>query len=125
MKTCAFAAAMIAVSHAVDIESYGGGLGGGGLGHGGGFGGGFGGHGKAHPVIVNKTTVKHKKPNVKQAASAAYGADYQKASASDWDAWGRDQDLAISESYGKTNAKSYAAESYDEWDNVDNDKWGA
>jgi len=44
---------------------------------------------------------------------------------SDWDAWGRDQDLAIDESYGKTSAKSYTAESYDEWDNADDDKWGA
>merc|ERR1711957_871826 len=33
--------------------------------------------------------------------------------------------MGISESYGKTNAKSYAAESYDEWDNKDDDKWGA
>ena len=33
--------------------------------------------------------------------------------------------MSISESYGKTNAKSYAAESYDEWDNNDKDKWGA
>merc|ERR1719384_1763046 len=55
----------------------------------------------------------------------AYGADYQRASASDWDAYGRDQDLSIKESYGRTNAKSYAAESYDEWDNKDDDKWGA
>jgi hypothetical protein len=39
--------------------------------------------------------------------------------------WGRDQELNIDESYGKTNAKSYKAESYDEWDNKDNDKWGA
>merc|ERR1719197_1021785 len=46
-------------------------------------------------------------------------------SASDWDAYGRDQDLSIKESYGRTNAKSYAAESYDEWDNKDDDKWGA
>ena len=104
MKSFAFAAALVAVCNAVDIES---------------FGYGKGGH------IVNKTTVKHSKPESKQAASQAYGADYQKASASDWDAWGRDQDLSISESYGKTNAKSYAAESYDEWDNQDNDKWGA
>ena len=110
MKSFAFAAALVAVCNAVDIESY--------------SYGGFGGHGKvAH--TVNKTTVKHSKPEIKQGASQAYGADYQKASASDWDAWGRDQDLSISESYGKTNAKSYAAESYDEWDNQDNDKWGA
>ena len=114
MKTFAFAAALIAACNAVDIEnfSYGGSYGGG-HGHGG------------HAIIAKKSVVKTKKPNVTTAASQAYGADYQKASASDWDAWGRDQDLAISESYGKTNAKSYAAESYDEWDNQDNDKWGA
>jgi hypothetical protein len=47
------------------------------------------------------------------------------SSGSDWDAWGRDQDLKISESYDKTWAKSYDAESYDEWDNNDDDKWGA
>ena len=104
MKSFAFAAALVAVCNAVDIESFG--------------------YGK-HAHTVNKTTVKHSKPEIKQGASQAYGADYQKASASDWDAWGRDQDLSISESYGKTNAKSYAAESYDEWDNQDNDKWGA
>merc|ERR1711957_661710 len=41
------------------------------------------------------------------------------------DAWGRDQDLEIDESYEQTWAKSYDAESYDEWDNKDADKWGA
>jgi len=46
-------------------------------------------------------------------------------SASDFDAWGRDQDLSIDESYDQTWAKSYDAESYDEWDNKDDDKWGA
>merc|ERR1711957_496779 len=35
------------------------------------------------------------------------------------------QDLSIKESYDRTWAKSYAAESYDEWDNKDDDKWGA
>ena len=55
----------------------------------------------------------------------AYGADFKKSSVSDWDVWGTDQDFSIIESYGKTNAKSYAAESYDEWDNKDDDKWGA
>ena len=60
-----------------------------------------------------------------QAASqAGYGA-YGARSNSDWDAWGRDQDLSIDESYGRTNAKSYRAESYDEWDNADDDKYGA
>ena len=39
--------------------------------------------------------------------------------------WGRDQILLVGETYGKTNAKSYEAESYDEWDMKDNDKWGA
>ena len=58
-------------------------------------------------------------------ASAGYGRQAEKRVAQDWDAWGRDQDLAIDESYGKTHAKSYAAESYDEWDNKDDDKWGA
>ena len=58
------------------------------------------------------------------AASKDYGMDYQKSTYSDWDAWGRDQDLTIDESYGKTNAKSYRAESYDEWDNEDADQWG-
>merc|ERR1711971_36254 len=28
-------------------------------------------------------------------------------------------------SYDRTTAKAYAAESYDEWDNADDDKWGA
>merc|ERR1719216_839185 len=59
-----------------------------------------------------------------QAASKGYGSDYSKKTTTDWDAWGRDQDLAIDESYGKTNAKSYRAESYDEWDNEDADQWG-
>jgi len=57
-------------------------------------------------------------------ASVAAKSDYNKKSTNDWDAWGRDQDLEIDESYGKTSAKSYRAESYDEWDNQDNDKWG-
>ena len=108
MKTFAFAAALVAVCSAVDIESVG-------YGHGG--------YGRSY--TVPKVDVATVKPNTKAAASRAYGADAQKVAASDWDAWGRDQDLSISESYGKTNAKSYAAESYDEWDNQDNDKWGA
>jgi len=108
MKSFAFAAALVAVCSAVDIESVG-------YGHGHGYG----------SYTYPKVSVQDTRANTKAAASKAYGADYQKASASDWDAWGRDQDLAISESYGKTNAKSYAAESYDEWDNQDNDKWGA
>ena len=31
----------------------------------------------------------------------------------------------MKESYDRTWAKSYDAESYDEWDNKDDDKWGA
>jgi len=108
MKSFAFAAALIAAVNAVDIESVG-------YGHGHGYG------SYTYPSVSHSSTPA----NTKQAASAAYGADASKASASDWDAWGRDQDLDISESYGKTNAKSYAAESYDEWDNKDDDKWGA
>ena len=54
MKSFAFAAALVAVCNAVDIESY--------------SYGGFGGHGEvAH--TVNKTTVKHSKPEVKKGAS--------------------------------------------------------
>ena len=59
------------------------------------------------------------------AASKAQNADYGAKSGSDWDAWGRDQDLSIKESYDRTWAKSYDAESYDEWDNKDDDKWGS
>ena len=44
---------------------------------------------------------------------------------SQWDSWGRDQDLEIDESYKMTNAKAYDAESYDEWDNKDDDRYGA
>jgi hypothetical protein len=58
-------------------------------------------------------------------ASKAYGNDYMKTTTTDWDAWGRDQDLSVDESYGNTGAKSYRAESYDEWDNKDNDTHGA
>ena len=61
----------------------------------------------------------------KNAASAGYAKEKEQTNSSDWDAWGRDQDLAIDESYGRTRAKSYKAESYDEWDNSDNDAWGA
>merc|ERR1719460_2189063 len=82
------------------------------------------GHGSYHqpkPVV----TVS-KKPGFSQSgASKGYGQQAEKRSASDFDAYGRDQDLSIEESYGRTNAKSYAAESYDEWDNTDDDKWGA
>ena len=61
----------------------------------------------------------------RSAASKAYGQDYWGKSGSDWDAWGRDQDYAEDISYDRTTAKAYAAESYDEWDNADDDKWGA
>jgi hypothetical protein len=80
---------------------------------------------------VRKATVSYvpeyevEQGDKRQAASQeGYGA-YQGRQNSDWDAWGRDQDLSIDESYGRTNAKSYRAESYDEWDNVDDDKYGA
>ena len=59
------------------------------------------------------------------AASAAKKSHYDRTSGSDWDAYGRDQDLEVDESYKQTWAKSYDAESYDEWDNKDADKWGA
>ena len=113
MKSFAFAAALVAAVQAVAVESSGYGSG-----HNAGYG-----HQQSYTYPVAHT--QHRPANKVAAASKAYGADYQKASASDWDAWGRDQDLSISESYGKTNAKSYAAESYDEWDNKDDDKWGA
>lgn len=58
------------------------------------------------------------------ASRAGHVGNYGK-SGSDWDAWGRDQDLEVDESYEQTWAKSYDAESYDEWDNLDRDKWGA
>jgi len=59
------------------------------------------------------------------AASAGKATGYWGKSGSDWDAYGRDQDLEVDESYEATWAKSYDAESYDEWDNADDDKWGA
>merc|ERR1719486_1425072 len=101
MKSFAFAAALVAVCSAVDVES---------VGYG---------HAYAPRKPEFKVSVKQSKGGSQSGASKAYGADYQRASASDWDAYGRDQDLSIKESYGRTNAKSYAAESYDEWDNKD------
>ena len=59
-----------------------------------------------------------------QASDAGYAGTWGK-SGSDWDAYGRDQDLEVDESYEATWAKSYDAESYDEWDNKDDDRWGA
>jgi len=58
-------------------------------------------------------------------ASVGKKSHYDRTSGSDWDAYGRDQDLEVDESYKQTWAKSYDAESYDEWDNKDADKWGA
>ena len=110
MKSFAFAAALVAVASAVDLEA---------------TWGGYGGHGHGYGYAAPKVSVKHTPGSSKQGASAAYGSDWMADSASDFDAYGRDQDLSIEESYGRTNAKSYAAESYDEWDNKDDDKWGA
>ena len=78
--------------------------------------GGYGGYGKSFstPAVTKNA-----------GASKAYGAGYNGSAGSDWDAWGRDQDLRVSESYDQVHAKSYNAESYDEWDNADDDKWGA
>ena len=64
-----------------------------------------------------------------KAASQAAKAQKVQRGGAQWGAYGRDQDLSIDESYGSTQAKSYRAESYDEWDNQDNDKqlaqaWG-
>jgi len=59
------------------------------------------------------------------AASSAGAAGYWGKSASDFDAWGRDQDFKETVRYDNTRAKAYSAESYDEWDNKDDDKWGA
>jgi hypothetical protein len=93
----------------------------GGHGHAGGYAGGYGGYTKVD--YVPHTSVVQK-PAQANAASKAAGSDFTTKKTTDWDAWGRDQDLAIDESYGKTNAKSYRAESYDEWDNQDDDQWG-
>jgi hypothetical protein len=127
----AFAAALIATAQA----AWGGkGLGVAGPAIGGhGLAGGYGGYGgaaygkKGHYAKVSYTPVtKVVQPAAAQdAASVGKASTYQTQKTSDWDAWGRDQDLAIDESYGKTTAKSYTAESYDEWDNADDDKWGA
>merc|ERR1719469_988274 len=131
MKSFAFAAALVAAVNAVNVESNGYGYGsapGAGYGSGSAHGSGYGHRAPAkhaHTVTYPVSHTQSVPANKSAQASKAYGADYQKSSASDWDAWGRDQDLSISESYGKTNAKSYAAESYDEWDNKDDDKWGA
>lgn len=59
------------------------------------------------------------------AASAAGAAGYWGKQASDWDAWGSDQDYKEKISYDQTRAKAYSAESFDAWDNRDDDKYGA
>ena len=87
--------------------------------------GGYGRKGSYAKLTYQPVTKVVQKAASRDTASAGYGRQAEKRVAQDWDAWGRDQDLAIDESYGKTHAKSYAAESYDEWDNKDDDKWGA
>ena len=68
----------------------------------------------------------YKAPTVTKAASSANVVKAKSSSDKyDSDAWGRDQDLSINESYDKTGAKAYDAESYDEWDNVDEDDYSA
>ena len=101
MKSFAFAC-IVAVCSAVDLE-----------------------WGYAPRVSYKPVSYLAKPAQDTKAASVGYGKGAQKSSASDWDAYSRDQDLSIDESYGKTNAKSYRAISFDEWDNKDNDKWGA
>lgn len=58
-------------------------------------------------------------------ASKAGGHNYWGGSRDDFDAYGRDQDFHEKVSFDNTRAKGYAAESYDEWDNTDDDSWGA
>ena len=119
MKSFTFALLAAAVSAS---ESVGYGLGG--YGGYGGYGSskGYGGYAKVD--YVPHTQVVQKQARA-EAASKGYGQDYTKKHTTDWDAYGRDQDLAIDESYGNTSAKSYRAESYDEWDNEDKDDHGA
>ncbi len=101
MKSFAFAAALVAATQAVELEwGY-------------------------QPSYSYKPVVSYSQAAPVKAASAYQGADYGRQWGSDFDAWGRDQDLSIDEGYGKTNAKSYRAESYDEWDNTNNDTNGA
>jgi len=110
MKSFAFATALVAAVNAVELE--------------------WGQQRAYHAPAYQHTTYQPVSYQVKpavttKAASAVAGQGSHAVAGSDWDAWGRDQDLSIDESYGKTNAKSYRAESYDEWDNQDNDKWGS
>ena len=87
--------------------------------------GGYGGYGGYAKVDYVPQTRVVQPARQAQAASKAYGQDYARTSVTDFDAYGRDQDLSINESYGNTGAKSYRAESYDEWDNKDRDTHSA
>jgi hypothetical protein len=101
MKSFAFAAALVAATQAVELEwGY-------------------------QPSYSYKPVVSYSQAAPVKAASAANAAGRDSIWGSDFDAWGRDQDLSIDEEYGRTNAKSYRAESYDEWDNTNNDTNGA
>ena len=100
MKTVAFASALVAAVNAWGQQTY-------------------------HQPAYKPVSYVAQPAAYSQKASAGYGVGTHKVGGSDWDAWGRDQDLSVDESYGQTAAKSYRAESYDEWDNKDNDKWGS
>jgi hypothetical protein len=131
MKSAAFAASLVAVANA--SSGYGYPSRSSGYGHGG--------YSAPHSSYGQQSyapqtyTVEHKEPVRQQqsyqtpaygqAASAQQEAKIMNSSSSDWDAWGRDQDYMEDISYDKTDAKSYAAESYDEWDNKDDDRYGA
>merc|ERR1719201_367293 len=112
----AFAAALIAVANAAEWgQSYGGQS--------------YGGYGYSQPQYKSETkyvpqvrvTPGYSSKNASQVAKKKM----VNHAGSNFDAYGRDQDLSIDESYGSTQAKSYRAESYDEWDNQDRDKYGA
>jgi hypothetical protein len=127
MKSAAFAASLVAVANASSgygypSQSYG---------HGGysaphqsyGY------QAPSYQTVERREPVReqesYQSPAYGQAASAQQEAKIMNSSSSDWDAWGRDQDYMEDISYDKTDAKSYAAESYDEWDNKDDDRYGA
>merc|ERR1719472_804216 len=125
MKSITFAAALIASVSAWNGHGHGYGAVHGGRAGYGGYGGnagyGYGTYAKVTPVAKTFQVQPAKESN--KASEHGYaGAKMQQYK--DWDAYGRDQDLSIDESYGKTGAKSYKAESYDQWDNKDNDGWG-
>jgi hypothetical protein len=82
-------------------------------------------YGKAASTNNGSYGYGHGKHGGVDAASSAGAAGYWGKSASDFDAWGRDQDFKETVRYDNTRAKAYSAESYDEWDNQDNDKYGA